>query len=865
MINQSDERDRNIPGISADDLAPEDVELDDIGGDMVENEDGSVTISDDEEVNPESEFYDNLVLSLDNHALTVIASDLLEKVERDKEARSKRDEQYADGLKRSGLSGDAPGGATFNGASKVVHPILAEASVDFAASAIKELFPPDGPVKIKIRGKETETKKLIAKRKTDYLNWQLTKNIEEYRDELEQLLSQLPMGGSQYKKWRYDETLGRASVEFVPIDDVFLPFASSNFYTAPRVTHRQLLTKYQFEDRIVSELYEYEGFDDHESQVPKSPELSDAKQANDDIEGIEETCYNEDGLREILEIYTWRKLDDDNVSSGKNAPYIITIDKETEKVLSIYRNWNENDTKFKKLDWWVDYGFIPWRGAYKLGLPHLIGSLAIALTGSLRALLDSAHINNAATMLKLKAGRVNGQTTSVEVTQVQEIEGPASIDDIRKLAMPMPFNPPSQVLFQLLGWLTEAAKGVVTTAEEKIADASNNMPVGTTLALIEQGSKVASSIHARLHASQMKEMEILCRINATWFDEEQAKEVFGDEAPRKEDFLSSDDIQPVSDPNIFSDAQRFAKWQALSQMSQDPSVPWNKQEIMREGLALMRFDDPDRFLPEVPKPEMLDPVQEHISATKGLPLKVYPTQDDLMHIAAHLKFATSQLIQITSLVVPTVPILIEHIKEHMMQYYLEHSSIAAQAAEQMDQAHGAEAQTRTSDIVMQTMLGELKDLLPLFQQAQQLAQQAQQSAAPQMDPQSQVAMQLGQAEIQRKTAYDQGMMQLKQAEAQQYQQIEQMKLQQDQASFKFEQQLAAQKQQSDERIKALDQQMSLMRNKQDNDQHQATEIRKNHEDNATNIIIEAMRQQMASNAQRDIQVAEQSFDSQANG
>jgi len=842
-INPNDERDRNIAGLSADDLAPEPVELEEIGEDIVENPDGSVTITDDEvEEESESGFSDNLVLTLERKELTELSSDLLEKIERDKEARKKRDEQYADGLKRSGLSGDAPGGADFNGASKAVHPILAEASVDFASAAIKELFPPDGPAKTKLRGKETDQKKLIAKRKANYLNWQLTRNVEEYRDELEQLLSQLPMGGSQYKKWRYDEGLGRASVEFVPVDEVFLPYASTNFYTAPRVTHRQLLTKSQFEERVESGLYEYDGINTDDSEAP---ELSESAQINDDIEGKEETCYNEDGLREVFEIYTWRKLDDP-LSEKRSVPYIITIDAETEKVLCVYRNWKEGDERFKKLDWWVDYGFIPWRGAYKLGLPHLIGGLAIALTGSLRALLDSAHINNAPTMLKLKAGRISGQTTSIDVTQVQEIEGPAGITDIRQLAMAMPFNPPSPVLFQLLGWLTDAAKGVVTTAEEKIANASNNMPVGTTLALIEQGSKVASAIHARLHASQQKSMEILCRINSVWFDEELAREVFGEDAPTREDFLNSDDIQPVSDPNVFSDAQRFAKWQALQQMSLDPSLAWNKNEIAREGLLLMKVDDPDRFLPPVPKPEMLEPVEENIAATLDKPLKVYPTQDDLMHIASHLKFATSPIVQITGLVMPTVPALLAHVKEHIMQYYREHSAIAAQTAEKLGQARGAEAQTRTSDLVMMAMSEELQSIMPLFQQAQQLAAQAAQQAAPQLDPQSQVALQLGQAEIARKAAYDQAAMGLKQAELAASQQLDSVKLQQEQQAAQFEAMLKAQAAQAEEKNAALAQQVELLKNEADNKYKQITDLMVNKSDNDTNVIIEQMRQQLDS-------------------
>jgi len=416
--------------------------------DLILEEDGSVIIEDLMSVEvSESDFYENLAEKLPETLLTQVAEELHEAVTRDKESRKKRDEQYEEGLRRTGLGDDAPGGAEFDGASRVVHPVLAEACVDFSSRAIRELFPAQGPVKTSVVGETTPQKLERAERKKRFMNWQLTSQIGEYRAELEQLLTQLPMGGSQYQKFWYDEKLGRPRTEFVPIDDIYLPYSATDFYTTPRLTHRQLISRSEFQSRVKSGLYR----DVFITDPNHLPESSASEQANDKIEGREEDGYNEDGLREVWEVQVNWAFEEDTFSAGEPPPYILTIDEDTHKILSIYRNWRESDARFRKLDWIVEWKFIPWRGAYAIGLPPLIGGLSAALTGSLRALLDSAHINNAASMLKLKSGRVVGQNTQVNVTQVTEIEGPAGIDDIRKLAMPMPFNPPSPVLLELMG------------------------------------------------------------------------------------------------------------------------------------------------------------------------------------------------------------------------------------------------------------------------------------------------------------------------------------------------------------------------------------------------------------------------------
>ena len=289
--------------------------------------------------------------------------------------------------------------------------------------------------------------------------------------------------------------------EFVPIDNILLPFASVNFYTAQRVTEMQDITEWEFKQRIDRGLYRDISF----IRATMEPEETHSEKATNKVEG-KKYQDNEDGLRRVYHIYTYLELEEDNRTKGESAPYVLMIDQLDNEILGLYRNWEEGDETFTKLDWLIEFKFIPWRGAYAIGLPHLIGGLSAALTGALRALLDTAHINNSATMLKLKGAKISGQSQQIEVTQVTEIEGAPGVDDERKIAMPMPFNQPSPVLFQLLGWLDNAAKGVVSTSEEKIKDVNANAPVGTTQALIEQGAKVFSAIHARLHDSLDREV-----------------------------------------------------------------------------------------------------------------------------------------------------------------------------------------------------------------------------------------------------------------------------------------------------------------------------------------------------------------------
>jgi len=759
---------RNIDGVQAtdEDVVVDMPELDD--SEIQETPDGGaiVTMPDDfRGPSDDTDFYENLADTVNLIDLSKLTTRYLDMLDKDKEARKKRDKQYEDGIKRTGLGDEAPGGANFMGASRVVHPVMAEVCVDFAASAIKEMFPPDGPVRTHILGEVTDEKTEIADRKRDYMNWQLTEQIPEFRDETEQLLTQLPLGGSQYLKLWFDEKLRRPCAEFIPIDNILLPFAAANFYSAQRVSEIQDITEWEFDNRIRSGLYR----DISYIRASAEPEESGPQKATNEIEG-RESDENEDGLRRVFHIYTWLELEDDGFSEGEMAPYILMIDETEHKVLGLYRNWEMGDKTMTKLDWLIEFKFIPWRGAYAIGLPHLIGGLSAALTGALRALLDTAHVNNSLTMLKLKGGRNSGQTQQPEMTQVTEIEAAPGIDDIHKIAMPMPFNPPSPVLFELLGWLDNAAKGVVSTAEEKIADVNSNMPVGTTQALIEQGAKVFSSIHARLHDSQRRVLGVLGRINRWYLDEQRKGDMVADLAVTKQDFERNTDVVPVSDPHIFSETQRMAQSQAVLALMEKYPTEFNQKAVLGRILKQMKVPNISELMPAAAKPDELDAANENAAMALGKPAFAYPRQDQLAHIQAHLNVALDPTLGSNPLVAQVyVPQVLEHIKQHMMLWYTNQmttyvtggTELSLQKYEKNKLAGMVDkAIALASDHVKMDSQQTFAKVVPALQQLGEMM--AQFAPKPPVDPESQAVLQASMAETQRRAARDQQEMALKQ-------------------------------------------------------------------------------------------------------
>jgi hypothetical protein len=771
---------------SDDEQRGETVSMPDDDLEVEDTEDGGAVIrmKNEQDVADKKAHFANIVDEVDRSMLSDAVVDLLDKIERDKDARSKRDKLYEEGLRRTGLGDDAPGGAQFSGANKVVHPMLVEACVDFSARFMKEVFPPSGPVKSKILGEAEPEKLEKARRKAEFMNWQTTQQMPELRGELEQLSTQLPLGGGQYLKLMWSPQWKRPTAEFIAIDDIYLPFAATNFYSAERKTHVQYVTKSEFNRRMKAGMYT-----EVDLGSPDQVEFSKATIANDKIEGREDTSYNEDGLRTIFEIYTHLDFGDGM------EPYIISIDKSTRKALSLYRNWEPEDQRRKELDWIVEFPFVPWRGAYPIGLTHMIGGLSGAATGALRALLDSAHIQNIPTLLKLKGGP-GGQTINLQPTEVVEIEGGALVDDIRKLAMALPFNGPSPTLFQLLGFLVDAGKGVVQTSFEKLSDQNPNAPVGTTLALIEQGMVVFSSIHSRLHNSMARVFAILHRINSAYLTEEDIEAMENGLDVKPEDFDGPMDVVPVSDPAIFSEAQRFAQVQAVQARAAAMPQMYDLRKVEEMFLRNLKLS-PDDVLQPQPGQDDVDPVSENVAASMGRPVYVLPKQDHVAHIQTHLAFLKSPVFGMNPAIVKTyIYPMAQHLRDHLLNFYLTQAHEAVQRAEREqlitdDAEQQVKVIVRVQQIIEQQLAQFSKELAQIDQMAQQFAPQPPQMPQDKSMEIAQLNAQVQQLALQQRAQTDQQRLQIEQQKAAQ-------KVQSDAAALADKQQARSEQFQADQ-------------------------------------------------------------------
>lgn len=800
-----------------------------------------ITLDDAKSVKQAMEFYDNLAEDMPEDELNTIANKLLDLLDKDKEARKKRDQQYEEGLRRTGLGNDAPGGATFDGASKVVHPLLIEVSIDFAARSIKELWPADGPVKDKIVGTTTDKKEAKAKRKTRYMNWLLTEKMPSVRYEIEQILTQVPLGGVQYSKFWQDQRRRTPVHEPVWVDEILLPWAATNYYKSDRKTHVQLINEYTFADRVRSGMYR----DIDAIAVVTDPDQTAAQKANDKIEGKTSTTYNEDGLRTVFEVNVQYLLPDEKrgVKDTEDeddrgpAPYLITIDDTTRRVLSIYRNWDEDDKNEDALVHIIEWPFLPWRGAMPIGTPQVLGGIAAAATGALRALLDSAHINNFPGGMHLKSGPVGGQSVRIDAGQTNEIDGGVMQDDIRKTFMPTPVNPTSPVLFELLGYLVDAGKEVIKTAMDEAND-NANVPVGTTMARIEQGMVVFSAIHSRLHNAMGKFLKVLHRLLATYLDDEQVLDETGEQMVFKADFDAPNDVIPVSDPEIFSELQRIAQMQTIAQRAQLFPQLYDQYKVESGILKMMKVKDPTQYLNPKPVPKPEHAVNENIAAALGQPIIAFPDQDHLAHIQAHLSFIEDPMFGANPLMAPqAIPAILQNVKEHMLFFYgTRIFQIASQAADKditefmsikdagvktaFDQLLAAA--TNTAHPEFQKQFSQLPGVI---QQAQALLKQFQPPQA--VDP-SVVAgkkvdadAQLGNAKLQQQAQADAQTAALKKAELDQNatlaQQQNQVTVQDRDSENKTQMQQDQLRAQTEVQTKTMDSQVKLQTTQEDND------------------------------------------------
>lgn len=681
-----DQEDTRHPEDGDDDTPPdsddESLTQTDDGGTIVK-----VAEDDDEPTADESDHYRNLAKDLDEASLKKLADSLVERINFDKDSRKGRDKQYDEGIKRSGLGDEAPGGAAFVGASEAVHPMLSKATIYYQSHTINELMPPDGVVKDFIPGENTGSRVEKARRKVAHMNWQFRVQMPEFRSLLERLLSQQPLGGSQYLRMIYDMRRKRPVPLFYPIDRVYLPDSASDYYSAERRTFVDTISQAEFESRIRMGLYRKTAL----TAPAGIPDQTEAEKATDKVQGKEADQMNPEGMRTIWTIETLANIEDTDeldIPGGKPSgrsteeeilesnpkPYIIEMDVHAREILSIVRNWEQDDDECKEMGWGIDFEFIPWRGAQSVGLIHLIGSLVGAATGSLRALLDAALVNNTQTAVMLKGANLPGQTVELQIGQITTLEGGTMGGDIRSMIMPLPFNPPSTMLYQLLGFLTEQGEDVVRTTFENLSEDGNpQMPVGTTLALIEQGMKVLAAIHMRLHHAMDRVIEVLARINRLYITDEDIVDETGELLARRSDYEGPRDVIPVSDPQVFSDVQRFAQMQIIAQRAELKPDLYNRRKV--EVLILKRSKVPDAedlLVPE-PKIDEMNAVNENVALAFGRPVQAFPEQDHLAHIQVLLDFLENPMLGSNPLIAQRymTPAL-QHLAEHMVYWYLNH-------------------------------------------------------------------------------------------------------------------------------------------------------------------------------------------------
>ena len=626
---------------------------------------GAFTPANDE---PESSFDQNLVEIIDPRDLSLAASELVDYFESDKAGRSEWEQRYKDGLRTLDPDGNIHEDdeeRAIRGLSQVVHPMIAEAATQFQSRAIAELYPSGGPVRTVIVGETNDEIDAQATRVKEYMNYQITQEMPEFFPDLDKMLFHLPLVGQTFKKVWFDPSLDRITARFVQAEDFVVSPDSTDLKTSPRYTHIIKISRNDY-NRFVEAGY-YEPLD------ITSLGADDDSNTIEEIEGISSyDAEREDGTVVLLEMHTYHMFDgvDGADSSDDNAvalPYVITIEQNSEKIVSVRRNWNEEDKRQEKRDWFVEYKFLPGLGFYGFGLYHIIGGLGKVATGALRALLDSAAFANMQGGFKLK-GRVPGGEMDIAPGEFVDLD--ATVDDVKKAVMPLPFKEPSSTLFQLLGFIVDAGQRFAAIADLNVGDATNQAPVGTTVALLEQGSKIFSAIHKRLHVSQGHEFKIMVGLNSMHLDDETKFSRVGVSSfVRREDFDDRIDVIPVSDPNIFSSTQRIAQAQAILQMAQSAPQLHDMYEAYKRMYEAIRIQNSDEILIEPAKAAQLDPVDENMAVLLGKPIKAFSEQKHEAHIAVHLQFMNDPSLGGNPAAKALQPILVAHIAEHVALLY----------------------------------------------------------------------------------------------------------------------------------------------------------------------------------------------------
>jgi hypothetical protein len=632
------------------------------GIEIVQDEDGGVTLDyDPNQKQSEGDYLANLAEFMDDDLLQKLSSDLQKNFEDDKNSRADWEKTYKDGLDLLGFKYEERS-KPFAGAAGVTHPLLAEAVTQFQAQAYKELLPPGGPVRTEILGAPTMETEQQAERVKGFMNYQITTEMQEFDPELDQMLFHLPLAGSAFKKVYYDSNLERAVSKFVPAEDLVVPYFITDLESCNRITHVVKMKHNDLRKNQVS------GFYRDVDVSGGSVNTDEIKDKQDELSGVEQINFAEDE-HNILEMHVdldlpgFEDMGANNQKTGIMVPYIVTIDEDSGEVLSIYRNWNQGDPIRKKKEYFTHFKFLPGLGFYGFGLIHMLGGLSRTATAALRQLVDAGTLSNLPAGFKARGLRIRDDDEAISPGEWRDVDAPGG--NLRESLMPLPYKEPSATLFSLLGFVVDAGRRFAGVADMMMGEnaGSQQQPVGTTMAILERGMKVMSAIHKRLHYAQKTEFNLLAKVFADYLPPTYPYLVSGGEQSIKQtDFDDRIDVIPVSDPNIFSMAQRVTLAQTQLQLAQASPEMHDMREAYMRMYSALGVQNIEKLIPQPAEPQAQDPAMENAGTLNGMPPIPFPEQDHSAHIRAHRAFMSSELVKTNP---ATMTILQAHITEHV--------------------------------------------------------------------------------------------------------------------------------------------------------------------------------------------------------
>jgi len=636
---------------------------------ITEFDDGSAVVGDYEdemEPRPEVPFDGNLADVIDEAELGRISSDLVGSIEDDLSSREDWEDTYKKGLEFLGMKTEERS-EPFEGSSGVIHPLLAESVTQFQAQAYRELLPATGPVRTSVIGAQNEMLVKQSERVKDYMNYMITYEMEEYDPELDQMLFYLPVIGSTFKKVYFDPLKGRAVSKFIHAEDLVVPYGATDLASSPRITHR--ISMDSNEIRKMQLVGFYRDIDLPTGGMGEDDMADEVEESIDDIQGVHPSGPSEElTLYEVhtsLDIDGFEDMGMDGEPTGLKLPYIITIVADTGDVLAIRRNYVEADPMKRAKQYFVHYKFLPGLGFYGLGLTHMIGGLAQASTSILRQLIDAGTLSNLPAGFKARGARIRDEDAPLQPGEFRDIDVVGGT--LQGSLMPLPFKEPSGTLYNLLGTLVDAGRRFASMADLKVGEMGGETPVGTTMAIMERGTKVMSAIHKRLHYSQKIEFKLLARIfSETVQSYPYAADMMMGPEIFVQDFAPQIDVLPVSDPNIFSMSQRIALAQTELQLVQsNPQIhggPQGLYQAYRKMYEALGVTNIDAILPPPPQPQPMNPAKENQMALQGAPLQAFPDQDHQAHIETHMAVMSTPAMELN----PQAIIALQgHIQEHI--------------------------------------------------------------------------------------------------------------------------------------------------------------------------------------------------------